>query len=362
MISSSSVASTNSNTMRASKQDTMFHKLQEAQTLASRKAVNKELRSFFSRPKQQRPMSPYKLCVNDSQQQGKSFWGSYSLGEVLGEGVFANVFTCQHKGNKKYYAVKEISNEEYDEGSQSLKQVVTVMKALYDCPHVVRLHDVFTEEAGTMTYLIMERLSCGELLDALYRKGSYNESDAKEVSQKLLEAVAYCHKKGIAHRYIRPESIFLVSEDSDTDIKLCNFGRSKLLSQEPDCLRTMIGSMRLYNAPEIYENESGYDQQCDLWSSGVVIYLLLCGHLPADGESYELPALISKTPKDLIRKLLVVDPKERYTAHQALNGNWLRRDVPSRRIFGQTKAPSQVRSSALNSSPIKAHSLSATCA
>jgi serine/threonine protein kinase len=353
------------NTMLSSKQGNVFH----ADTLGIRAAVGNELRSSFSK-RDQRRVSQYSLCVNDSQ-QGKTFWDTYTLGQLLGEGGYANVFTCRHKENDHLYAVKEVDDAEYDEGSMSIKQEIDVMKTLFECPLIVRLHDVFRLEGKT--FLTMERLEGGDLLDALYRKGSYSEKDAKKVGRSLLEAVAYCHKKRIVHRDIKPENILLASEDNDTYIKICDFGSSKVLSGDgPDCLRTMVGSAG-YCAPEIYDNENGYDQQCDLWSTGVVIYLLHCGYLSIDGEAFQIPALtcegyytfpdkqwgsISEAPKDLIRKLLVVDPKERLTAHQALNSQSLRRTGQSQCNFRLTKAPV----SAFEHAPTKAYSICATCA
>jgi serine/threonine protein kinase len=321
-----------------------------AECMADKAACSRELRCFFSvTTKQQRRVSQYELCVNDSARD-KTFQQVYDLGALLGEGGYANVYKCIHKGNNYDYAVKEINEEEYDEGFQSLKQEIAVMKALYDCPHVVRLHDVFRQ--GGLCCLVMEGLKGGDLLDALYRKGTFSEKEAKKVSRTLLEAVAYCHKKEIAHRDIKLENILLISEESDTDIKLCDFGCSKVLTGEPDCLRTMCGSLQ-YCAPEVVDNENGYDQQCDLWSTGVVIYGLLAGYLPFDGAHNVLSSMIcsgkygfpdqqwsdiSQEPKDLIQNLLVVNRKERFTAHQALNSNWL--SISQRRRVTIAHAPS----------------------
>jgi calcium/calmodulin-dependent protein kinase I len=373
-------------TLRNDKSDNVFRKL-HAKSIADRESVCHDLLGTFAKPNK---VTSYQLCVNDSQ-LGKTFEESYIPGGLLGEGAYAKVYSCKHKGNNHEYAVKEINDEEYEEGGQLLQNEIDALKALFECPFVVRMHDIFTvqgatDEEGTtmtMTYLTMERLNGDDLLEAIYRKGRYSDNEAKKVSRTLLEAVGYCHKKRIVHREIKPENILLVSQDSDTDIKLCDFGQSRIMPDDPDCLlRTMCGSKR-YCAPEVYDSANGYDQQCDLWSTGVVVYLMLCGYLPFDGESWEIPTMICEgdyvfpeeewntvadAPKELIQKLLVVDPKERLTAHQALNSNWMHRIGEHQRNFQLSKARMQPgrrlvpTSSYYHASPRPGHKLNATCA
>lgn len=112
---------------------------------------------------------------------------------------------CQHKVNNAYYAVKDIQHDDYQDGpANSLKEEITSMKTLRECPYIVRLHDVFYEH--NRTYLVMEEMKGGDLLDKICEKITYNEDDAKKVTTSLLDAVRYCHKKNIAHRDIKPES------------------------------------------------------------------------------------------------------------------------------------------------------------
>lgn len=281
------------------------------------------------------------LCVtvNDSA-GGKTFEECYDKQEELGEGGFAVVYRCQHKERGLQYAVKEIHHECYEAGEgENLREEIDALKRLRDVPYIVRLLDVF-EEPPSVTYLVMEEMRGGDLLNRIYDKEIYSEPDARKVSRRLLEAIFYCHKKHIVHRDIKPENILLSSPDNDTAIKLADFGCAKRFTPGTKCLYTLCGSPQ-YVAPELYNRDgTGYDEQCDLWSAGIVIFLLLGGYVPFDGEEYLLPGIIQKghyqfhkkfwseisePPKELIRSLLKVDPIHRATIEEALDSEWLRR-------------------------------------
>ena len=227
-----------------------------------------------------------------------------------------------------------------------MRQEINNLKLLREGCYIVRLLDVFREEERTC--LIMEEMKGGDLLERLYDKVIYSEPDARRLSRKLLDAVRYCHKKNIAHRDIKPENILLTSRESDTDIRLADFGCSKLMTG-PKCLHTLCGST-CYAAPELYSHQDGYDERCDLWSLGVVMYILLGGYAPFDGEDEDMPDIIcageysfhwsywkgiSDKAKNCIRGFLKVDPNDRTSLEDALNGDWLRRrDVESLNLDG----------------------------
>lgn len=288
----------------------------------------------------QESFSSLSLCVNDSANGTKTFNECYSKRGILGEGGFAIVYRCRHRGNKQYYAVKEILNEEYEcNTSEDLKGEINALKVLRDGPkYVVRLLDIF--QTPQRTHMIMEEMKGGDLLERITEKGNYKEREARKVSRTLFEAIAFCHKKGICHRDIKPENILLASEDDDTTIKLADFGCSGRITG-PECLHTLCGTYR-YAAPEVYYGEEqGYDERCDLWSAGVVVFALLGGYAPFDADNDDdLPEIVcagqyefddpcwtkvSNAAKDLIKGLLQVNPNVRFSVNQALDSEWLRR-------------------------------------
>lgn len=282
--------------------------------------------------------SQLELSVNDSQ-SGKRYEDTYDQGDLLGEGGYAMVYRCKHKQNGSFYAVKEVFHNEYD-GANSLKDEIAALKCVREnvCL-IVRLHDVFVEV--DRTYLVMEEMEGGDLLDRISEKGPYAEGKARRVFRRILEAIWFCHKKGIAHRDIKPENVLLVSPDDDTTVKLCDFGCAKLVGDKPYALKTMAGSPH-YAAPEVFEHtdRGGYGKECDLWSAGVMLYVLFSAMTPFEGSVYEISRQVTegdwvfdekvfrkvpRLPKDLITNLLKVDVKERYSADQALDCRWLRR-------------------------------------
>jgi len=233
--------------------------------------------------------------------------------------------------------VKEIQNEGYEEAEgNSFKQEINNMKRLREIPYIVRLLDVFY--AYDRTFLIMEEMLGGDLLDKITEKEYYPEAECRKLARRLFEAIYYCHKKHIVHRDIKPENILLQTKLDDTKIKLADFGCAKEISHDT-VLVTMCGTPQ-YVAPEIYLQRSGYDEKCDLWSAAVVVYLLLAGYVPFDGSDWEMHKIVcagefefhpqywdevSEPPKQLIRDLLKVDPIQRATIAEVLDTGWLKR-------------------------------------
>jgi len=199
--------------------------------------------------------------------------------------------------------------------------------------NIVCLKDM--HETSDKLYLVMELVTGGELFDKIVEKGSYSEKEASNIVGKILSAVEYLHSNGIAHRDLKPENLLLKSE-GDTEVMLSDFGLSKIIGEDT-MMQTACGTP-YYVAPEVL-SATGYGQEVDLWSVGVITYLLLCGFPPFYGESlpevfeqimkaeYDFPEPywndISNEAKDLIKKLLVVDPKKRYSAKQALKHPWI---------------------------------------
>jgi calcium/calmodulin-dependent protein kinase I len=202
-------------------------------------------------------------------------------------------------------------------------------------PHIVPLIDFFEEK--DCYFLVMELMSGGDLFDRIGKKKTYSEEDARELSTKMLKAMAYCHAHKIAHCDMKPKNLLLMSEDNDSYIKLADFGFAARCHTHK-CLTKQCGTP-FFVSPEILMRQP-YDQQSDMWSVGCIIYLLLSGNLPFMGRSqkelfrkivsgkYEFKEEdwcdVSPDARDLVQKLLVLDPDERITSSQALRHKWMR--------------------------------------
>jgi calcium/calmodulin-dependent protein kinase I len=202
-------------------------------------------------------------------------------------------------------------------------------------PHIVPVIDFFEED--DCYFIIMELMAGGDLFDRIGKKKSYSEADARDLVNKMLKAVAICHQKNIAHCDMKPKNLLLVALDDDSHIKLADFGFAARVHQ-PKSLTKQCGTP-FFVAPEILLRKP-YDQQSDMWSVGCIVYLLLCGNLPFLGRSQkelfrkiisgrfdfteEIWTEVSNDAKDLVRKLLVLDPDARLTAKKALLHPWLK--------------------------------------
>merc|ERR1712226_491950 len=217
----------------------------------------------------------------------------------------------------------------------ALQDEIAAMKLLRGGPHIIRLFDVFEEPDHT--FMIMEEMRGGDLLTRISDKEVYTEREARKTCKILFEAMDYIHKKKIAHRDIKPENVLMVEQEDDTSIKIADFGFAKRVPK-PECLRTLCGTAQ-YVAPEVLDlQSSGYDQRSDMWSVGVVVYILLGGYAPFEGPVQELARAIcradycfhdkywsdiSEAVKDMISCLLQIDPEVRYAADDALQCPWM---------------------------------------
>jgi serine/threonine protein kinase len=249
--------------------------------------------------------------------------------EVLGEGEYASVFRATHRRTKKSFAIKEVS-----QCSDEIQNEIQMLKIVSSgCPYIVQMHDAFEE--GDHSYLVMDEMKGGDLLTRITQKECYSEIEARQVCRYLLEAVDYCHQHHVAHRDLKPENLLLVEKDNDVKIKLSDFGLAAVVDK-PNSLTALCGTTE-YTAPEVFAG-NGYDQRADMWSVGVILYILLGGYAPFDGPLDELLhaiqhglfkfhddywSNISSSAKSMIRSLLTVDPAQRMTAREALNCDWM---------------------------------------
>jgi len=223
----------------------------------------------------------------------------------------------------------KLSKKETVEGDdiKLLRREVHNLKTL-DHPHILKLFEVY--ESKNEFFLVMELVEGKELFDKIVERGQYSEKDTSNITRQIISAIDYLHSKGIAHRDLKPENLLSVGTGDHEVIKVADFGLSKNFGDEK--MMTSCGSPG-YVAPEVLECET-YDKAVDMWSIGVILYILLVGYPPfyADndpalfkkimacdydfGEGWDV---ISTTAKDLVKNLLVKDPKKRLTAAQSLN-------------------------------------------
>jgi len=262
----------------------------------------------------------------------------YELKKVIGRGAFSVVKEGIRKASGKRYAVKCISKKLIDKKElQLLEREIDIMKKLQH-PNIIQLMEVI-DTADTL-YLVLEFASGGELFDAIVNKGSYSEVDAAKIIRQILEAILFVHNHGIAHRDLKPENLLLVKDDTGNEIiKIADFGLSKDFGQEQ--LQTSCGTPD-YVAPEVLMGEP-YDVAVDVWSIGVISYVLLCGFPPFYGDSqkelfenimsgrYDFPdpewTEVSDQAKNFIKRILVVDAEKRYTAQEALADDWMQENT-----------------------------------
>lgn len=249
-------------------------------------------------------------------------------------GSFATVKSAVSKADNTRWAVKCIDKASLSaEDEEALRVEVEVLQVV-EHPNIVKLKEVF--DCQKTFYMVMEEMSGGELFDRIVEKEKYSEKEASCVVQKLAGALLYCHAKGIAHRDLKPENLLYQSTEPDAEIKIADFGLAKLVKGD-SLMQTACGTPG-YVAPEILEGRP-YGAEVDLWSLGVIAYILLCGFPPFYDENnaalfasiksgvFDFPSpywdCVSASAKDLISRLLVVDPKKRLTAANVLEHPWI---------------------------------------
>jgi len=274
----------------------------------------------------------------------EGFDSIYEVDEAnsLGAGKFSVVHLCwQRDQPEKRYALKVIKTAAEDHAALTrIYEEINILKALGNHRSLIRLVDMDETQPNTIR-LVLELCEGGELYDRIQQKQFYPEAEAKILAKNLLEALAYIHSKGIMHRDLKPENILLASKVNNTDIKISDFGLARISTDYPRRLprSTSICGSDFYLAPEVIKQEE-YGREIDIWSSGVVTYVVLSGSLPffhnvlhklyrqIVERDVSFPATtwgsISRGAQDFILRLLQVHPNERLTAEQALNHPWLR--------------------------------------
>ncbi|XP_067638545.1 serine/threonine-protein kinase par-1 isoform X2 [Eurosta solidaginis] len=254
--------------------------------------------------------------------------GFYDIERTIGKGNFAVVKLARHRITKNEVAIKIIDKSQLDSiNLQKVYREVEIMKRL-NHPHIIRLYQVM--ETKNMIYIVSEYASQGEIFDYIAKFGRMSESDARAKFWQILSAVEYCHKKNIVHRDLKAENLLL---DINMNIKIADFGFSNHF-KIGELLATWCGSPP-YAAPEVFEGKQYTGPEIDIWSLGVVLYVLVCGSLPFDGSTlqslrdrvlsgrFRIPFFMSSECEHLIRRMLVLDPARRYTIEQIKNHRWV---------------------------------------
>ncbi|XP_046440388.1 calcium/calmodulin-dependent protein kinase type 1-like isoform X2 [Daphnia pulex] len=257
----------------------------------------------------------------------------YELKDLLGTGAFSQVRLAESKTEAgKLFAVKIIDKTALKGKEDSLENEIKVLRRLKH-PNIVQLLETYEDKSKV--YLVMELVTGGELFDRIVEKGSYTEKDAADLMRQVLEAVDYMHEQGVVHRDLKPENLLYYCPDEDSKIMISDFGLSKM--EDSGIMATACGTPG-YVAPEVLAQKP-YGKAVDVWSIGVISYILLCGYPPFYDESdanlfaqilkgefeFDSPYWdeISDSAKDFIRRLMCVDVNKRFTCREALQHPWI---------------------------------------
>nr|XP_046171841.1 MAP/microtubule affinity-regulating kinase 4-like isoform X2 [Oncorhynchus gorbuscha] len=254
--------------------------------------------------------------------------GNYRLLKTIGKGNFAKVKLARHILTGKEVAIKIIDKNQLNPTSlQKLFREVRIMKGL-NHPNIVQLFEVI--ETENTLYLIMEYASGGEVFDYLVSHGRMKEKEARAKFRQIVSAVHYCHLKNIVHRDLKAENLLL---DADSNIKIADFGFSNEFTMG-NKLDTFCGSPP-YAAPELFQGKKYDGPEVDIWSLGVILYTLVSGSLPFDGQNlkelrervlrgkYRVPFYMSTDCEGILRRFLVLNPTKRCTLEQIMNDKWI---------------------------------------
>ncbi|CAL1385083.1 unnamed protein product [Linum trigynum] len=266
---------------------------------------------------------------------GQDIQQKYVLGGELGRGEFGITYLCTDKENGEKFACKSISKKKLLTAVdiEDVRREVEIMKHLPVHPNFVTLKDTYEDD--TAVHLVMELCEGGELFDRIVARGHYTERAAAAVTKTIVEVVQMCHKQGVMHRDLKPENFLFANKKETAPLKAIDFGLS-VFFKPGERFNEIVGSP-YYMAPEVLKRN--YGPEIDVWSAGVILYILLCGVPPfwAETEQGVAQAIIrsnlnfkkdpwpkvSDNAKDLVRKMLNPDPKSRLTAQEVLDHAWL---------------------------------------
>jgi len=367
------LAQTNSSDGEATSEGQELSKTPTNKTSSNDSIETSTTTETFQQRKEEAKSRRRKKKKTNSSVVASTFHDLYHMtGEILGKGAYASVRTCRNVWTEQEFAVKIIDKVPGHSRSRVFKEIDT----FYHCrghKNIIQLIEYFEEP--DRFYLVFEKINGGQLLDHIQNRVRFTEKEASYVIRDLASALQFLHKKGIAHRDLKPENVLCEFEDQLCPVKLCDFDlgsgikfNSQLTSPiSTPALLTPVGSAE-FMAPEVVEafmddseRDLAYDKRCDLWSLGIIMYILLCGYPPFSGNCgsqcgwnqgepcnacqellfhsiqdghFDFPEGewrdISGEAKDLISKLLVKDARKRLSAEMVMAHPWVRFGGPSR--------------------------------
>ncbi|XP_019192790.1 PREDICTED: calcium-dependent protein kinase 1-like [Ipomoea nil] len=259
----------------------------------------------------------------------------FSIGKKLGQGQFGVTFLCVEKETGKQYACKSIAKRKLltDDDVEDVRREIQIMHHLAGHPNVISIKGAY--EDAVAVHVVMEYCAGGELFDRITQRGHYTERQAAELTRTIVGVVETCHSLGVMHRDLKPENFLFVDKQEDSLLKTIDFGLS-IFFKPGEKVSDVVGSP-YYVAPEVLRKR--YGPEADVWSAGVIVYILLSGvppfwaeneqgifeevlHGELDFTSQPWPS-ISEGAKDLVRRMLIRDPRKRLTAHEVLCHPWV---------------------------------------
>uniref|UniRef100_A0ACD5UMS3 Uncharacterized protein n=2 Tax=Avena sativa TaxID=4498 RepID=A0ACD5UMS3_AVESA len=291
--------------------------------------------SHADKPKVKRVQSAGLLAESVLKRDSARIKDLYTLGKKLGQGQFGTTYQCVEKASGKEFACKSIAKRKLvtEEDVEDVRREIQIMYHLAGHPNVISIVGAY--EDAVAVHLVMELCAGGELFDRIIQRGHYSEKAAAQLARVIIGVVEACHSLGVMHRDLKPENFLFVNQKEDSLLKAIDFGLS-IFFKPGEIYSDVVGSP-YYVAPEVLMKH--YGCEVDVWSAGVIIYILLSGVPPfwdeseqgifeqvlrgdLDFSSEPWPS-ISNSAKDLVRKMLNRDPGKRLSAHEALCHPWV---------------------------------------
>lgn len=258
--------------------------------------------------------------------------GKYEMGKTIGEGSFAKVKLAKNVENGDYVAIKILDRNHVLKHNMmdQLKREISAMKII-NHPNVIKIFEVMASK--TKIYIVLELVNGGELFDKIATHGRLKEDEARSYFQQLINAVDYCHSRGVYHRDLKPENLLL---DTNGVLKVSDFGLSTYSQQEDELLRTACGTPN-YVAPEVLNDRGYVGSSSDIWSCGVILFVLMAGYLPFDEPNqislyrrigradFKCPSWFSPEAKKLLTSILNPNPLTRIKIPEILEDEWFRK-------------------------------------